>query len=153
MYVKKGPDIILFPIKVHTILILYKFLLSLVISPKVTWKAQHKSGKMQYANGYLTVGIDGIYFVYSQMFYYDGTSSYIGYEVYLDNKRILKAVHSIASRTRKYETQYTSGIFQISKGQKISVESPFSKYYYFNETLSFFGAFMLHETPSKLPGN
>ena len=126
---------------------------SLVISPKVTWKAEQKSGKMQYKNGYLTIGIDGVYFVYCQMFYHDGTSSYIGYEVYLDDKMILKAVHSIPSRTRKFETQYTSGIFEISKGQKISVVSPFAKYYYFDNSTSFFGAFMLHEKPSTRPGS
>ena len=125
-----------------------QFFIFTVISPKVTWKAQHRSGRMHYRNGYLTIGTDGVYFVYCQMFYYDGTSSYIGYEVYLDGTRILKAVHSVPSTTRKYQTQYTSGIFEISRGQKISVESPFAKYFYFNETLSFFGAFMLHEKPT-----
>lgn len=118
------------------------------MSPKVLWKVKQKSGKMNYFNGRLTVGMDGVYFVYCQMFYYDGTSSYIGYEVYLDNTRILKAVHSIINRKRKYETQYTSGIFEISKGQKIYVQTPFSKYFYFNDTLSYFGAFMLHEKSS-----
>ncbi len=108
---------------------------------------------MHYNNGYLTIGTDGVYFVYCQMYYFDGTSTYIGYEVYLDDRMILKTVHSIVSKTRKYETQYTSGIFDISKGQRISVESPFMKNYYFNETLSYFGAFMLHEKPIKKPGN
>jgi acetyltransferase-like isoleucine patch superfamily enzyme len=116
-----------------------------VISPKVKWRTQYRTGKMHYNNGYLTIGTDGVYFVYCQMYYFDGVSAYIGYEVYLDDKKILKAVHSVASKTRKYQTQYTSGIFEVSKGQKISIESPFAKYYYFNETLSYFGAFILQE--------
>lgn len=100
---------------------------------------------MAYKSGYLSVGVGGFYFIYSQMFYYDGSSAHImGYNVYIDDHKILKAVYSVPSKTKKFQTQYTSGVFKMTKGQKISVGTPFTKYYYYNETLSFFGAFMLH---------
>lgn len=99
---------------------------------------------MTYKGGFLRVGVDGFYFIYSQMFYYDGTSAHMGYNVYIDDRKVLKTVYSVPSSTKKYHTQYTSGIFKIAKGQKISVGTPFTKYYYFNESSSFFGAFMVH---------
>lgn len=99
---------------------------------------------MSYKNGHLTVGIDGVYFIYSQIFYCDGNSSYTGYDVYIDDRKALKVISSIISKQRKYQTQYTSGIFRINKGQRISIATSIIRKYYLNESSSFFGAFMLH---------
>lgn len=99
---------------------------------------------MEYKGGYLTVGVEGFYFIYSQMYYYDGRTSIMGHTMYIDDKKVLKTVYSVVSTTRRYQTQFTGGIFYIRKGQKISVSTPFTKYYYFTTTESFFGAFLLH---------
>ena len=98
---------------------------------------------MDYKDGYLIVGVDGYYNIYSQMYYHDKTSI-MGHYMYIDDRIVLKAVHSVASDIRKYQTQYISGVFNITKGQKISVGSPFTKYYYFAHISSYFGAFMVH---------
>lgn len=100
---------------------------------------------MAYKDGYLTVGVDGVYFIYSQMFYYDGNSSYTGHDMYIDDRKVLKAVYSVVSDRRKYHTQFIGGIFKISKGQKIYVGTSITRNYYFNENSSFFGAYMLHQ--------
>lgn len=110
----------------------------------ISWKRKHTTANMVYENGYLKVEVDGFYFIYSQMFYYDGTSSYIGHEMYLDSHPVLKAVDSVVNAHRKFHTQYTSGVFWIKRGQKISVGTSVTRNYFFSESSSFFGAFLLH---------
>ena len=99
---------------------------------------------MVYKNGYLQVGITGYYFIYSQIYYSDGKSSYCGHEMYIDDREVLKAVYSVINKRRRYQTQYTSGIFFIKKNQKISVGTTITRTYFFRESSSFFGAFLLH---------
>ncbi len=113
-----------------------------------SWKKQHISGNMIYDNnGHLTVNVDGVYFVYSQMFYYDRNSSYIGFAVYIDDKPVLKAISSIIDWTKPFHSQYIGGIFKITKGQRIWVGTTITRIYFFNEISSFFGAYMLHPSP------
>ena len=95
-------------------------------------------------NGNLKVDVAGYYFIYSQMLYFDGDSPNNGHEMYIDGREVLKAVYSVVSKTRKYHTQYISGIFFINKGQKISVGTTLTRTYLFMESSSFFGAFLLH---------
>ncbi|XP_028412812.1 inner ear-specific collagen-like [Dendronephthya gigantea] len=113
---------------------------------KITsWKEQHRSGEMEYdQNGHLTINIEGVYFVYSQMFYFDRNNTYTGFNVYVDNRRILKAIYSIVDFHRPYHTQFISGVFKINKGQRIWVGTTIKRKYFFNESSAFFGAFMLH---------
>jgi hypothetical protein len=111
----------------------------------ISWRKQHRSGKIRYDdNGSLVVNTDGVYFVYSQMFYCDPNNSYHGFSVYLDNKEILKAIYSIIDQYKPYHTQFLAGVFRIKKGQRIWVGTPNTRYYFFNESSAFFGAFMLH---------
>ncbi|XP_028412815.1 uncharacterized protein LOC114535707 [Dendronephthya gigantea] len=110
-----------------------------------SWKQQHISGKLNYDNnGHLTVNADGTYYVYCQMFYYDGNCSFTGFNVYIDNKIILKAIASVIDIYKPYYTQYTGGVFKITKGQRIWVGTNISRKYFINEISSFFGAYILH---------
>ena len=95
-------------------------------------------------SGHITVNVDGTYYVYSQMYYYDGNCSYTGFNVYIDNKRILKAIESVIDFDKRYYTQYTAGVFKITKGQRIWVGTTIKRKYFLNEFSSFFGAYMLH---------
>lgn len=113
-----------------------------------SWKKQHMSGNMSYDNnGHLTVKVDGVYFLYTQMYYYDGNNSYTGFSVYIDNKRVLKAIYSVIDLYKRYHTHYIGGVFKITKGQRIWVGTTITRLYYFNEFSSFFGAYMLHSLP------
>lgn len=95
-------------------------------------------------NGHLTVNTDGVYFVYGQMFYVHRNNTYTGFSVFIDNKKVLKAIYSIISEHKPYHTQYISGIFKITKGQRIWVGTSITREYFFNQFSSFFGAYMLH---------
>ena len=97
-------------------------------------------------NGHLTVNTGGIYFVYSQLFYVDRNNTYTGFNVYIDQRRILKAIHSIVDYHRPYNTQFIAGVFKIKKGQRIWVGTTIKRKYFFNESSAFFGAFMLQKT-------
>ena len=113
-----------------------------------SWKIQHKSGNMSYDNdGHLTVKIDGVYFVYSQMYYFNCDYRVTGFNVYIENKIILKAVYSVADSKKIYYTHYIGGIFNITKGQRIWVGTTITRPFFFNELSSFFGAYMLHSFP------
>ena len=132
---------------VDSVTIFWLFL-SLDVYRVTSWKKQHMSGNMSYDNnGHLTVKVDGVYFIYTQMYYYDGNSSYTGFNVYIDNKRILKAIYSVIDKDKPYHTQYIGGVFKITKGQRIWVGTTITRLYYFNEFSSFFGAYMLHSLP------
>ena len=90
------------------------------------------------------MGVDGYYFIYSQMYYFDGTRTITGYSMYINDREVLKAISSVISSTKKYNTHYTSGIFKMMKGQRIHVGTFGLTAYYFNKSSSFFGAFLLH---------
>jgi hypothetical protein len=111
-----------------------------------SWKIKHTLGNMTYDNdGHLTVQIDGVYFVYSQMFYFKSNYVYTGFNVYIDNKIILKAICSVGSNPTY--THYIGGIFKITKGQRIWVGTTITRPFFFNEFSSFFGAYMIHSLP------
>lgn len=101
---------------------------------------------MTYKDGKITVGVDGYYFIYSQMYYCGGDSDMVAHKMYIDDQEVLKVGYSVVNNiTGKYATKYTGGIFKISKGQTISVSTSFTGiYFYFGESESFFGAFLLH---------
>ena len=91
------------------------------------------------------MGVDGYYVIYSQMYYFDGSTSVMGHSMYINDREVLRAISSVISSTKKYSTHYTSGIFKIMKGQRIYVGTrPSPAYYYFTRSTSFFGAFLLH---------
>lgn len=97
-------------------------------------------------DGYLTVNENGIYYVYCQIYYYDGNNSYTGFNVYIDDRRIMKAINSVIGKDKPYQTHFTAGVFKINKGQRIWVGATITRSFYFNEDSAFFGAFLLHSS-------
>lgn len=98
---------------------------------------------MLYNNGYIFVGVEGFYYIYSQMYYYDGTASFMGHTLNIDGAVVLSG-YSSASKSNKFNTNYIGGVFRLNKGQRISVGTPYTKLYYFDSHSSYFGAFMVH---------
>lgn len=110
-----------------------------------SWVIKHKKGQMSYSNGYLRVGVQGYYYIYSQIYYRDGRSTMTGYMMYIDDKPALKASNSVISSSRRFNTNYMGGIFHLDAGQKISVRTFYRQEFYFSEETSYFGAFMIHQ--------
>ena len=108
------------------------------------WKKKHASGHMSYSKGFLTVGVEGYYYIYSQINYVDGRSAMTGYIIYIEETPVIKAVNSVISKMRKFDTNYIGGVFYIRSGQRISVRTPFKQKMYYSATRAYFGAFMVH---------
>ena len=103
---------------------------------------------MTFKDGYIIVGVTGYYYIYSQMFYRENKYIAIGYRMYIDDRDVLKAQYigdvSNLRKNKYYHTQYIGALFKVNKGQKISIRTPFEGVFYFSETSSYFGAFMIH---------
>ena len=100
------------------------------------WKKKHASGHMSYSKGFLTVGVEGFYYIYGQIS--------TGYIIYIEETPVIKAVNSVISKMRKFDTNYIGGVFYIRSGQRISVRTPFKQKMFYSATRAYFGAFMVH---------
>lgn len=85
----------------------------------------------------------GYYFVYSQMYYYDGSPIMMGHLTYINDNKVMESMGSVITAKKKYNTKYHGGVFLLDKGDKISIRHPYTKTYYMSATGSFFGAFMI----------
>ena len=95
--------------------------------------------------GHIEVKKTGYYFIYSQMYYYDGTTVQMGHSTYINHDKVLESVGSVVSVNRKYNTKYHGGVFLLRENDTLSVHIPYTKAYYMDREGSFFGAFMLHK--------
>ncbi len=109
-----------------------------------SWSKSHSKGQITYSNGYLTIGVTGYYYIYCQLYSVDGDPTLYRFYLYIGNKPVLKVVKSIISTSKKYNTSYIGGVFQIQAGQKISVRTKDKNLFTYGSTESFFGAFMIH---------
>lgn len=109
------------------------------------WNLRHREGSILYNDnrGYIEVKKTGYYFIYSQMYYYDGTSAQMGHYTYINHDKVLESMGSVVSSSKKYNTKYHGGVFLLRENDTISVHVPFTKSYYMDEEASFFGAFLL----------
>ena len=108
---------------------------------------KHKKGSIKYHwdTGRIEVKKTGYYFIYSQMFYYDGTSLQMGHYTYINHDKVLESLGSVVNDRRKYNTKYHGGVFLLRENDTLSVIIPYSKTYYMDREGSFFGAFLVHE--------
>ena len=108
---------------------------------------KHKKGSIKYHSdtGRIEVKKTGYYFIYSQMFYYDGTAFQMGHYTYVNQDKVLESLASVVSDLRKYNTKYHGGVFLLRANDTLSVRIPYSKTYYMDREGSFFGAFLVHE--------
>ncbi|XP_068685036.1 uncharacterized protein [Montipora foliosa] len=109
------------------------------------WRLGHITGNMKFVrNSFLVIGLTGYYFIYSQLFYYDGTTTFMGHNTYINENPVMGSISSVVSEIKKYNTNYQGAVFLLRKGDKISVRVPFSKIYsYLNRKTSYFGAFLI----------
>ncbi|KAI8515190.1 hypothetical protein Bbelb_077810 [Branchiostoma belcheri] len=75
-------------------------------------------------DGSLMVTESGLYFVYSQVYYYDGTHAFISHIIRESGEQepFLQCIQSPVNESRKYNTCFTAGVFQLDAGDKISLE-------------------------------
>ncbi|XP_041930292.1 ectodysplasin-A-like isoform X2 [Alosa sapidissima] len=87
------------------------------------WKmisVHHKVFKMHSRSGELEVLVDGIYFIYSQIYYLNFTDI-ASYEVLVDRTPFLRCTCSIETGQRKFNTCYTAGVSLLRAHQRISI--------------------------------
>ena len=116
--------------------------------PRVShWEVRHKAGSIEYHSdtGLIVVKKTGYYFIYSQMFYYDGTALQMGHYTYINHDKVLESLGSVVSDRRKYNTKYHGGVFLLRANDTVSVHIPNVKVYNMDREGSFFGAFLVHE--------
>lgn len=99
--------------------------------------------------GQLVIGRSGMYYVYSQMYYYDCSSYSMNHYTLLNGIKILGSISSVADCNRHYYTNYQAGVFHLNRGDILQVEVYRSKTYYMEASYSYFGVFMLY--PDQLP--
>ena len=111
------------------------------------WAVKHKKGSIEYRSesGHIEVKKTGYYFIYSQMFYYDGTALQMGHYTYINHDKVLESLGSVVSDRRKYNTKYHGGVFLLRANDTLSVHITHKKVYYMVREGSFFGAFLVHE--------
>ncbi|XP_020603222.1 macrophage receptor MARCO-like isoform X3 [Orbicella faveolata] len=110
------------------------------------WLVKYRSGRIQHHNGIVQVQISGFYYVYSQMFYHDGTPLQMSHQLCVNSDKFLESTSAVVSEARKYNTNYNGGVVLLNATDRISVRTPFSTRYYMNPSSSYFGAFLLHPT-------
>ena len=118
------------------------------VEPRVSnWEVRHKVGSIEYRSetGQIVVKKTGYYFIYSQMFYYDGTALQMGHYTYINHDKVLESLGSVVSDLRKYNTKYHGGVFLLRANDTVSVHIPNVKVYNMDREGSFFGAFLVHE--------
>ena len=115
------------------------------------WKESHVNGSITFRRhvGELVIGRPGMYYVYSQMYYYDCSTYSMNHYTLLNGKEILGSISSVAECSKHYYTNYQAGVFHLNRGDILKVQVYRSKVYYMEAPYSYFGVFMLY--PDQLP--
>ncbi|XP_022101926.1 ectodysplasin-A-like isoform X2 [Acanthaster planci] len=71
--------------------------------------------------GNVTVVEGGIYYVYSQMLYYD-PSVFMGHSLYIGGQKRFSCTECTIDRDRKFNTCYIGGLVQINPGEVVGVK-------------------------------
>ena len=126
---------------------IHRIMVSFPGSQRIThWRLGHKEGSIVYrsSTGRVEVKRTGYYYIYSQMYYSDGSTAQMGHFTFINNDKVLESMGSVVSSVRKYNTKYHGGVFLLQETDTISIGIPYTKTYYMNSEGSFFGAFLLH---------
>ena len=110
-----------------------------------SWNTKHVEGSILYHSptGQIQVKRKGYYFIYSQIYFTDGSRWAMGHSTYINTLRVMASIGSVISAERKYNTKYHGGVFLLQKNDMISVRVPSNTRYSMNSEASFFGAFLL----------
>ena len=120
-------------------------ILSLESKTRTRWNERHREGSIKYhpTTGFIEVKRKGYYYIYSQMYYYDGATALMGHHTYINDEKVMESVGSVIGPKRKYNTKYHGGVFLLQEKDTISVYIPYSNHYFMDIEGSFFGAFLL----------
>ena len=112
------------------------------------WKVKHINGAIKYhsSSGLIEVKRKGYYYIYSQMFYYDGSTIQMGHNTYINHEKVMESLGSVISAQRKYNTKYHGGVFLLQENDTISVRIPYTMHFHMDSEGSFFGVFLLKNT-------
>ena len=99
---------------------------------------------MTYSNGYITVPMDGIYYVYAQLWYDPQRGQpKTGFYIYHNRDVIGRVyIHNEAARSEDV-TQYGGFVRSLSKGDRLSVKVSHTAHYEFFFPYTVFGCFRL----------
>jgi len=109
------------------------------------WTLKHRKGSILYnsSTGHILVKTAGCYFIYSQMFYYDGSSTYMAHATYINDNKVMGSIGSVIDSKRFLDTKYHAGVFSLRENDTISVHVSYQSTYYMASGESFFGAFWI----------
>lgn len=127
--------------------LLVYYLFFLLVSQRITnWDIAHKEGRIRYhpAVGEIEIRVGGVYFVYSQIFYADGTAHHMAHDTYINGKREMSCETSIIGQTKNLDTKYQGRIFRLQANDTIAVRGRYTKKFNMVPWGSFFGAFLVH---------
>ena len=110
------------------------------------WTERHREGSIEYhsTTGFIEVKKKGYYYIYRQMYYYDGSTVLMGHHTYINHEKVMESAGSVIGPKRKYNTKYHGGVFLLQENDTISVHIPYTTHYFMDSEGSFFGAFLLH---------
>lgn len=110
------------------------------------WKVKHKEGSIQYhaRTGAVEVKRAGVYYIYSQMYYFDGSTEQMAHDTYINHHKVMVSEASVIGEFKKLNTKYHGGIFRLQMNDTISVRARYTKHFNMVPWGSFFGAFLLH---------
>ncbi|XP_046704894.1 ectodysplasin-A-like isoform X2 [Silurus meridionalis] len=115
------------------------------------WKMvlnHHKVFKLHSRSGELEVLMDGIYFIYSQI-YYLNFMDIASYEVLVDRLPFLRCTCSFETRQRKFNTCYTAGVNILRAHQRISIRIVYEDLFIsMTDHSTFLGSVRLGDVPS-----
>ncbi len=106
------------------------------------WDEKYKAGNISYSNGYLTIKVDGFYYLYSQMAYCGKEEIEIGHYMSINGQPVLRSKLQAKAET----THNVGGVFKLRKNDKVTV-SPWvtQKAYCFSPQEAYFGAFLVRK--------
>jgi len=97
------------------------------------------------STGHIEVKRKGYYYIYSQMYYYDGTTILMGHNTYINHEKVMTSLGGVISAERKYNTKYHGGVFLLQEDDVVSVKVPFAGRFSMDRRSTFFGAFLLKD--------
>ena len=112
-----------------------------------SWVTKAVNGNVRFnaRRGTLTVGVSGFYYIYSQLYYFDGSTYMLSHFTYINDRKVLVSASSVVSSHRKYNTNYHGGVFRLQSGDQVSVKVGVTKKFHMNPEYSFFGLFLVHD--------
>ncbi|XP_071509901.1 uncharacterized protein [Diadema antillarum] len=94
-----------------------------------------------HARGNVTVAVAGLYYVYSQMMYYD-PNEYIGHSIMVNGVELFTCIAPVEQRQNKYKTCFIGGLVYVPENSQIGIKMLYTpRQVCLFEDTSYFGMF------------